>query len=297
MNYRHHYHAGNFADVAKHAILLALVSGMQRKEKGFLFLDTHAGRGGYDLSAAARGDSLERAAEWPHGWGRIDEVVTAPAATVPAAVRRYVEAVRNFAQAERASGGTAGGGRPYPGSPALVTAMLRPQDRAMLCELHAAEAEGLRERLGGRRGVRVEVRDGYEAVRACLPPLERRALVLIDPPYEAENEAERVAAALREGLRRLPGGTFAVWYPLTARAGAPGFLRLTAVADFPPAWTAELSVAGEAAGLKMRGAGLLVVNPPWRVEAEIEPMMAWLGEVLAQAPGGSGELRWLVPER
>ncbi len=293
MNYRHHYHAGNFADVAKHAIVLALVAGMQRKEKGFLFLDTHAGRGSYDLSEAEHGDTLARAPEWPAGWGRIADAVQSEDATVPPAVRDYAAAVTTFAQGRSAIA------RPYPGSPALVAAKLRPQDRAVLCELHPAEAEALADcpALRTARRMRVELRDGYEAVRSCLPPMERRALVLVDPPYEVEHESARVAEALQEGLRRLPGGTFAIWYPLTERAGAPAFLKLADAPDFPPAWTAELTVAGPAAELKMRGAGLMVVNPPWQLDAAVAPMMSWLGETLAQAAGGAGSLRWLSPER
>ncbi len=290
MNYRHHYHAGNFADVAKHAILLALVRGLQRKDKGFLFLDTHAGRGGYDLSQEDRGDSLARQPEWPDGWGRVEQ-----AESIPELMQNYVAAVHEFAQSTHPR--DRGWVQPYPGSPALVSGCLRRQDRAVLCELHPEEAQVLAKIVPSRRSLKIETRDGYEAVRGLLPPLERRALVLIDPPYEAENEAARVAEALQEGLRRLPGGTFAIWYPLTQRAGAPGFLRLAEAAEFPPTWTAELSVAGPEAGLKMSGAGLMVINPPWQLDAELAPVMAWLGQLLAQAPGGGGTLRWLSPER
>src|SRR5690606_32496456 len=126
---RHHFHAGNFADVAKHTVLLALVEGMQRKEKGFLYLDTHAGRGSYDLARAARGDSLERQPEWPDGLGRIETVREAPAL-----VARYLAAVESFAAAMRSGNGSAGWVKPYPGSPLLVHAQLRPQDRMICCE-------------------------------------------------------------------------------------------------------------------------------------------------------------------
>ncbi len=286
MNYRHRYHAGNFADVAKHVVLLALVEGMQRKTSGWLYLDTHAGCGAYDLATADRGDSLARAPEWPDGVGRLETV-----ATPPRLVANYLEALQDFATQHAGDAQ-----HPYPGSPSLVAERLRTQDRAMLCELQPDECAALDAAMAGRRRVRVECRDGYEAVRGCLPPLERRALVLIDPPYEQADEAERVLAALREGLRRAPAATFAVWYPITARVGLPAFMNERALAGLPPTWTAELTVAGPQVGLKMPGAGVMVVNPPWEADREIAPTMTWLGRELAQGEGGGGTLRWLVRE-
>ena len=135
-------------------------------------------------------------------------------------------------------------------------------------------------------------------MRAHLPPAERRALVLIDPPYEAGNELASVVTALEEGLARLPGGTFAVWYPLTARARASSLLPRVERLKLPPTWVVELTVAGEdSTSPRMPGCGMLVVNPPWQLDREVAPAVRWLGEVLAQAPGGRGELRWIVPER
>jgi 23S rRNA (adenine2030-N6)-methyltransferase len=287
VNYRHHYHAGNFADVVKHLIVLALVEAMRRKPKGFFLLDTHAGRGAYDLAMADQGDSLERKPEWPDGLGRLRQTVDRPEL-----VQRYLDAVEGFAGSQIFPGAN-----PYPGSPCLVAAQLREQDRATWCELQSGEFQLLRDILVCRRGWRVEERDGYEAVRGCLPPVERRALVLIDPPYEAGDESDQVWAALLEGLRRLPGGTFAIWYPLTARVGDPVFVRRAASENLPPSWTAELTVAGVDSSLKMRGAGVMVVNPPWQLDQTLAPTMHWLGQHLAQGVGGAGILRWLVPER
>ena len=122
-------------------------------------------------------------------------------------------------------------------------------------------------------------------------------MILIDPPYEAEREAEQVWSALREGLRRLPGGTFAIWYPMTERVGEPAFVRRATSETLPPTWTAELSVAGTRSLLKMRGAGVMVVNPPWQLDQSLAPAMDWLGRHLAQEAGGRGDLRWLVPEK
>ncbi len=291
MNYRHQYHAGNFADVVKHALLVPLFRGLQRKEKGLLHLDTHAGRGSYDLAAAARGDTLARRPEWPDGIGRL-QGRRAPAGWL----EDYVRLVEDFDAARRTAGETEGGLRHYPGSPALALALARPQDRLAFCERHPEEAAALAGEFEWCRRVSVHPMDGYAAVRAMLPPPEKRALVLIDPPYEDGDEHARVLTALGEGLRRLPGGTFAVWYPLTERARADAFLREFEALAPPPAWTVELTVAGPGSSLKMKGCGLLVVNPPWQLDREIEPVLPFLAEALAQEPGGAAGLRWIVPE-
>lgn len=297
MNYRHQFHAGNFADVFKHTLLLELVRRMQAKEKGFLFLDTHAGRGAYDLAAAERGDTLARQPEWPHGIGRIE--ATRPDSR-PQAVEAYLAAVQRFREegtpTEGSSPPRAHENLPYPGSPWLVLQALRAQDRMVLCERHPEEHEALENMIGKRRRVRVECTDGYAALRAHLPPLERRALVLIDPPYEAADEFEQVRLALAEGLRRLPGATFAVWYPLTDRADVGTFLDRLAGASLPPTLVAEVLLAGPDAPLKLRGCGLLILNPPWQLDRELAPLLPWIASTLARGPGASGTMRWLVPD-
>ena len=296
MNYRHHYHAGNFADVLKHAVLLRLLSGLQAKEKGILYLDTHAGRGGYDLSAAAGGLTRPRAPEWPAGIGRLWS-----RRDLPPALADYVAAVRAFDGEARARAGAAEspeGPRFYPGSPRLAQARLRPQDRAVFCERQPEEAAALAEEFAGLRRVSAQAMDGYAAPRAMLPPPERRALVLIDPPFEAQDEWARIVDALGEGLRRLPAGTFAVWYPLTQRARVDAFYRdLLRIKDLPPCFTAELLIGGEGSELKLWGCGVLVVNPPWGSAGPLGELAAWLAPVLAQAPGATGGVHWLVPEK
>lgn len=293
MNYRHGFHAGNFADVVKHALLVRLVRALQRKPRGFLYLDTHAGRGGYDLTAEAAGDTLSRTPEWPDGVGRL----WSGAAGAPAVVAEYVEQVRRF---DRARGNLAAAPRFYPGSPALVAALLRPADRMLLCERHPAECAALRAEMDGRPqvGVRVTVQeiDGYVGIRAALPPPERRALVLVDPPYEAQDEYARAAAALGEGLRRFPSGTFALWYPLTERARVGEFLDAITALQPPPTLAAEVAIAGDGAPRKLKGCGLVVVNPPWLFAGEAASAVEFLATALAQEPGGSGRLAWLVPE-
>lgn len=288
MNYRHHFHAGNFADVMKHAVLVQLVRALQKKEKGFLYLDTHAGRGRYDLERAAAGDSLARTPEWPEGIGRLRE-----AKTVPASLAEYLAVVEDF---DRKAGNLTASPRFYPGSPRIVAGLARRQDRLALCEMHPSEFAALRTEFEQTRGVSVQEMDGYVALRGMLPPPERRALVLIDPPFEAQDEFAQVVAALAEGLKRFPSGVFAVWYPLTGRARVDEFLVAVRELNPPPTLVCELQIAGEQAPMKMKGCGLLVINPPWQFDAEVRPGLEFLADVLRQAPGASARVDWLVRE-
>lgn len=293
MNYRHHFHAGNFADVLKHALLTRLVLALQKKDKGFLYLDTHAGRGGYDLEVAATGDSLARKPEWPDGIGRL-----AGRTDLPPALAEYLAMARKF-DASRRGGAEVDATQPpryYPGSPWFVRELARAQDRLALCERQAEECAALRELFQFSPRTQVQETDGYVAVRASLPPAERRALVLIDPPFEAQDEFSHVVTALEEGLRRLPGGLFAVWYPLTERARLEGFFRKLREVKLPPTLVAELLIAGEESSVKMKGCGLLILNPPWQFDREARPLVQYLGRVLMQQPGGGGNVTWLVEE-
>lgn len=294
MNYRHQFHAGNFADVMKHVLLLRLLRGLQRKPKGFLFLDTHAGRARYDLSAAAIGDTLARVPEWPEGIGRLDS-----RDSMPVEVTEYVELVRAF---DRREGNLTPTLRIYPGSPWIAALTARSQDRLVFCERHPAEAAALSEefsRASLHRPVGsavVHETDGYNALRALLPPKERRALVLIDPPYEAPDEFVVAATSLGEGLRRFATGVFALWYPLTQRARVQEFLAAITALRPPPTLAVELAIAGDASDRKLKGCGLVVVNPPWKFDFEARQVADYLGRVLAQEPGGEGRVTWLVGE-
>jgi 23S rRNA (adenine2030-N6)-methyltransferase len=303
MNYRHHFHAGNFADVVKHALVVALVRGMQRKPRGCLFLDTHAGRGGYDLTEAVTGDTLPRQPEYPDGigrlWGRSD---------LPPPLADYVALVRTFDQAsermvrkgllDSVAADRSGTVRPfphfYPGSPWLLRLLARPQDRLVLYERHPEECEALRISLGREDRVSVHARDGYGAPAAALPPPEKRALVLIDPPFEDAGEGARIVGALRDGLRRSPAATYAIWYPLTVRAQVGALLASLGELALPPTLQAETVVDPDSP--RIRGCGLLIVNPPWHFDRDVAPMMSYLAAVLGQAPGARSQLPWLVPE-
>lgn len=289
MNYRHQYHAGNFADVMKHAVLMQLVRALQKKEKGFLYLDTHAGRGSYDLATAAKGESLARKPEWPDGIGRIWN-----RAGLSDELKEFVGIIRRF-DYERGNRGDAP--QFYPGSPAIVRQLARSQDRLALSEKHPEEFAHLAAEFCLSPQTTVQQMDGYIAVRAMLPPLERRALILIDPPFEAQEEFAQITNALREGLERLPGGVFAIWYPLTERARINHFFTELLAIKLPPTLSLELTIAGDASALKMRGCGLVIVNPPWLFEQTAGPILGTLAQLLSQAPGGGAHLTWIVPEK
>lgn len=290
MNYRHHYHAGNYADVFKHVLLLQLIQAMQRKEKGFLYLDTHAGRGTYDLSmAAVRPDGREREPEHSSGIGRLwnDPALPGPLAD-------YLALVRRFNDRQGAVGPEL---KYYPGSPWIARLSLRPQDRLALCELRPDDAEALDFDFARESRVTVQALDGYVGLKALLPPPEKRALVLIDPPFESKEEFADILGGLREALRRLPGAVCAVWYPVTERARIDEFHR--GLLELPPApmFFAELNVAGDRSQLRMKGCGLLVINPLWKTDGEIRRALPSLLERLKADSGANVHAAWLVPEK
>jgi len=285
LNYRHAFHAGNFADVLKHVLLVRVLRALHRKEKGLVFVDTHAGRGGYDLAKAAAGDSRARTPEWPEGIGRLWDRTDAPAP-----VADYLALVRGFDQAR---GNLTPGPRFYPGSPRIARLVARPQDRLDLWERHPSECACLRDEFEGERRVSVHEADGYGAVRACLPPPERRALVLLDPPFESPGEWSDVSGALGEGLERFPSGTYAVWYPLTERARADGFVELLRSVKVP---TLAVDLVVDPMALGMRGCGVIILNPPWQFEAEARGIVTYLASVFYRGREAQGSVRWVVPE-
>jgi 23S rRNA (adenine2030-N6)-methyltransferase len=285
VNYRHAYHAGNFADVLKHALLVRLLRALHRKDKGVVVVDTHAGRGSYDLAQAAVGDTLARAPEWPEGIGRLWDRTD-----LPAELADYVAVIRDF---DRSRGNPGPGPRFYPGSPRIARSVGRPQDRLELWERQPDECARLRAEFEGERRLAVHEADGYGAVRACLPPPERRALVLIDPPFESPGEWGQIASTLAEGLERFPAGTYAVWYPLTERSQADR-LEVTLAGVRAPTLVAELVVNPEAR--RMKGCGVVIINPPWQFHGEVEAIVRYLASVLYRGAEAHGSVRWMVPE-
>jgi 23S rRNA (adenine2030-N6)-methyltransferase len=290
VNYRHAFHAGNYADVFKHALLVRLMRALQRKEKGFLYLDTHAGRGTYDLLSAPASvpAGKDRLPEWPEGIGRLWR-----AGKLPPILDDYVALVREF---NRRMGATDAQLRFYPGSPWIAELVRRPQDRLMFWEQQPDQAGVLRDDFAGLRRTGVECGDGYGALRAALPPTEHRALVLIDPPYEDPGEFDAILAALREGLRRFPSGVYVVWHPVTERAPSETFrAALKALTRQPTVW-AELAVTADPQ-VRMKGCGLLVINPPWGFAGEVDALLPLFAKLLAVDAGAQSRSGWLVPEQ
>lgn len=269
MNYRHAFHVGNHADVLKHAVLLYCLDALKRKETPFAVLDTHAGRGLYDLSS----DAAERSPEWRDGVGRIWDW-PAP----PPLIARYIEAVRSF----NADGAL----RIYPGSPAMVTTNLRADDILMACELHPEEAAALKRALPRTANVQVHQRDGWEALGALLPPPQKRGLVLIDPPYEAQGELERAARAFGPALKRFGHGTYLWWRPMKderALDAADNEVRAQGARQMLRAdlWTAEPQREG-----KLTGSSVLLVNPPFGLEDALRAALPFLADALTKGQSG-----------
>ncbi len=268
MNYRHAFHAGNHADVFKHAALTLIVEHLLAKPQPFAVLDTHAGAGVYDLT----GGDARRTGEHEAGAARV---FGRPLASAP----RYARLLGAMNPDGLAT---------YPGSPEIVRRMLREGDRLIASELHPAEAQALRGRYRHDPLVSVHHRDGYEAIGALLPPAERRGLVLIDPPFEAPDEAARLADALAAGLRKWSTGIFAAWYPI--KDGRIGDLLAGAavVGRWPKTLRAEFC-AYRRDGVKMAGSGLLIVNAPWKLDEKLSALCAELAPLL-----GGGSATWEV---
>jgi 23S rRNA (adenine2030-N6)-methyltransferase len=264
MNYRHAFHAAGFTDVLKHVALCELMRLLTAKDKKLFVLDTHAGRGGYDLAAG----SAQRTGEAQAGFLRLASSLRgAP----PPAVARYVAAVLAYDR----KFGSAPTVRHYPGSPRLIRAALRPADRLVACELQPQDALALKREFAGDRAVEVRQADGYKVLKALLPPPERRGLILIDPPFEATDEFERLLRAVRQGLRRFATGCYALWYPIKER-DADAFVQ--GLAALRPL-ILELRLAEVEEG-KLTACGLAVINPPWRFEEAMREALPWIATQL-----------------
>ena len=287
MNYRHGFHAGNFADVFKHAILARILVYLTKKDAPLRYIDTHAGAGRYDLASEA----AKRSPEWRDGVARL--VKARPPAEIAALLRPYLDAV----------GPCDDDGRPasYPGSPALAQRLLRAQDRLALSEAHPEERDALIAALGRDRRLSIVATDGYVALNAYVPPLERRGLALIDPPYEATDEARQVEVALARALAKWPRGIYALWRPIKDEHEDARFLNRLAALGAPNMLRLEIDVGPIAPGphspAPLRRSGLVVVNPPFGLIEEARILMPWLTKLLTRAGTGAHVVAWLTPPR
>ena len=282
MNYRHAYHAGNFADVMKHAVLCRVLTHLRDKPGAFRVIDTHAGAGVYDLGGVEAGKTLE----WRDGIGRLMEAeLDEP---VRALLGPYLEVV--------AALNPTGPLTIYPGSPALVQSLLRPQDRLIACELEPQAAAALSVRLRGDARAKAIALDGWTALTAYVPPKERRGLVLVDPPFEQPGEWSRLAQGLAAAHRKWPTGCYLLWYPIKEADEVTAFVRRLARLAIAKMLRVELMPATSATDTGLRGSGLIVINPPWRVRDELAVLLPALGGVLSRGAMCRATLDWLTGE-
>jgi 23S rRNA (adenine2030-N6)-methyltransferase len=279
LSYRHLFHAGNFADVFKHALLAQLLVALHKKQTPFCYLDTHAGTALYDLGHAWAQKAREHEQGIALMWQRED----APAALAP-----YLDLVRRDNPDGRL--------RWYPGSPRIARALLRGQDRMVLSELNVEDCAKLEAVFASDAQTTVRHMDGYDALKMYVPPREKRGLVLIDSGFDQREEFARLVQALRLAYARWDTGMYALWYPLMHRGVMRRFERLVAESGVRKIMRAELALHPETWTMTMRGCGMLIVNPPWQFEQTMRPVLKWLWEALSPAREGGVHLDWLVPE-
>ncbi len=278
MNYRHAFHAGNHGDVLKHAVLVRLVEYLKRKDKAFRVIDTHAGRGIYDLADEA----AERSGEWRYGVGRLLDGV------VPAEARALLAPYFDIALVDAP--------RTYRGSPRIVRELLRPQDRLTAIELHPDDHLALADHFDGDRQVRVLRLDGWLAMKGHLPPKERRGLIFVDPPFEKPDEFDRFVTHLVEGHRRFSQGVYAFWYPTKDRAAVQAFHDALCALGIANILALELTVGAAFKGNGMIGSGMVIVNPPYTLGDELDVILPALRGALGQDENASSRWFWLVEE-
>ena len=283
MNYRHAFHAGNFADVLKHAVLVRILLHLRAKPAAFRVIDTHAGAGRYDLG----GPEATRSLEWREG---IERLIAAPIGE-PARLllASYLDAIAAFN-----SPGTL---TCYPGSPALARVFLRAQDRLLACELEPNAAAALARYLAGDRRSKALAIDGWTALHAYVPPKERRGLVLVDPSFEDAGDFARLGEALEAAQRKWAGGTYLLWYPVKERAGPDALARRLRRSGIAKILRVELSLGGTRADNRLGACGLIVVNPPWTLADELAILLPELAAILSAGSGGAHRVDWVASEK
>jgi 23S rRNA (adenine2030-N6)-methyltransferase len=282
MNYRHAYHAGNFADVVKHVVLALVIEHLRLKPAPFRIIDTHAGIGVYDLASEA----AQKTGEWREGIGRLTAAKLSPAAA--AVLAPYLDIVRRLNPGDALLR--------YPGSPLLARELMRAGDRLVVNELHPEDQDELKRLFAHDPQVRVMALDAWTALKALLPPPERRGVMLIDPAFEQTGELARLVGGLKEAARRFATGTFLLWYPIKEMAPVDAFRREVAALGLPKAMSIELMIRGGTDETRLNGAGLIAVNAPFTLSAKLDALLPELARVLAQGDGAGFNLEQLGTE-
>nr|WP_319388262.1 23S rRNA (adenine(2030)-N(6))-methyltransferase RlmJ [uncultured Cohaesibacter sp.] len=283
MNYRHIYHAGNFADCLKHIVLTRILQYLQKKDKGYFVLDTHAGIGQYDLSS----EEARKTGEWQDGIGRLlalDRKTLSP--VVAGIMSPYLDIIERL--------NPDGELTLYPGSPKLVAMMARPVDRATFIEKHPADAETLQRAMGRNHQLHVREDDGWVALRADLPPAERRGIVLVDPPFEEKDEYVRMVEAFLHGYRRWATGIYCLWYPIKARRDVDDAAQILADSGIDNILRAELVIQKLDTAKRLNGTGLFIINPPYTLHDELKALLPLLADTFGQTARRS-TVEWINP--
>ena len=278
MNYRHAYHAGNHADVLKHAVLARLMEHLKKKDKPFRVIDAHAGIGLYDLAGLEAG----KTGEWEGGIGKLAEPFNAEIEALLAPYRAVIAALNPD-----------GGLRYYPGSPELALRLMRPNDRLIANELHPQDAIALEQQYLHDPRCDVTAMDAETCLKAKLPPPERRGVILVDPPYELKTEAEKTVHMLEQGVRRFAQGVFVVWYPMKADQTAETVLTGAREIDLPGTLKVQMRVREAFKGGGLAGSGLVILNAPWKLDAELRQLVPALAQRLGIGSWGQAEVSWL----
>ncbi|MEZ9232826.1 23S rRNA (adenine(2030)-N(6))-methyltransferase RlmJ [Vibrio amylolyticus] len=278
LSYRHSFHAGNHADVVKHIVQSLILNALQQKEKPFVYHDTHSGVGRYDLTH----EWSEKTSEYKQGIARLWAQDN-----VPAEMQSYLEAIKQLNNGEEL--------RYYPGSPRVARAHLRPQDRMVLTELHPSDYPLLEQEFHRDRQVRIYKEDGFQRLKGSLPPKERRGLVLIDPPYELAKEYRDVVTAIAQSHKRWATGIYAIWYPVVNRCDIEDMIEGLESLGIRNILQIELGVSPDTNERGMTASGMIVINPPWKLESQMKEILPFLQDAIAPATGHF-KVDWIVPE-
>lgn len=278
LSYRHGFHAGNFADVLKHSLLCLAITELKKKDKPFVYIDTHAGAGTYSLHSVY----AEKTGEYRQGIGRLWPCKDSPPLLSP-----YCDVIRSVNPGNKLNH--------YPGSPGLARALLRPQDRMLLSELHGSDFAALHDHYRDDRQVSVGQEDGLKTLAKKLPPVQKRGLIFIDPSYEVKDDYTRVVETLEKAYRRFATGVYCLWYPVIRRETTEDLMARLAATGIRKQLRIEHCIAPDSEELGMTGSGLLCINPPWQLENQARELLPWLNDRLSDG-SGHWSVDWLVPE-